>query len=546
MLLAASVLLSSQPLAAQTISNTQTTAVNMTSGNLLITETGFLKVTKNAINLNKAIKSMLTIDIKEGGRISGKRALALDAGMENGITGELIRLNNAGTMTGTENQAIDLRFMLTSSATITNTGTIFASKKGAIKLGNNATVINSGTIETTAFDENGISAKHYDPSDDKITNFARGLHLENSGPNGKIIGMKHGVTGEGSAYIYNSACIEGKGGSGVNWDWDPVLQKNDQYTVTLINEADGIITGTGNSTTLDGDGVDVDYIVDLTNHGQIIAKDSFGSADGLAIGGGRVNNTGSITASNSNRSGQAYGILVDNSDNGNAFESVTITNSGTIAGTGSNGVGIKIVSDKSNLITMNGGLITGGSGKAVIMGSGDDTFAYTSGVISGSIDGGAGRNTMIFNADTAAEINFSSDLYNFSSIHIQSGAVTLKDMEIRLDLASLSQNSPLFSLAENWSTTGNASLEFNQVTLLLTGAFKGTLAIEENGMSYFQLAGDGISLDGLKITTERGYELDLSREGMIGINFNTPEPATATLALLGFSSLLLRRKRSHS
>lgn len=546
MLLAASILLSSQPLAAQTISNTQTTAVNMTSGNLLITETGFLKVTKNAINLNKAIKSMLTIDIKDGGRISGKRALALDAGMENGITGELIRLNNAGTMTGTENQAIDLRFMLTSSATITNTGTIFASKKGAIKLGNNATVINSGTIETTAFDENGISAKHYDPSDDKITNFARGLHLENSGPNGKIIGMKHGVTGEGSAYIYNSAFIEGKGGSGVNWDWDPVLQKNDQYTVTLINEADGIITGTGNSTTLDGDGVDVDYIVDLTNHGQIIAKDSFGSADGLAIGGGRVNNTGSITASNSNRSGQAYGILVDNSDNGNAFESVTITNSGTIAGTGSNGVGIKIVSDKSNLITMNGGLITGGSGKAVIMGSGDDTFAYTSGVISGSIDGGAGRNTMIFNADTAAEINFSSDLYNFSSIHIQSGAVTLKDMEIRLDLASLSQNSPLFSLAENWSTTGNASLEFNQVTLLLTGSFKGTLAIKENGMSYFQLAGDGISLDGLKITTERGYELDLSREGMIGINFNTPEPATATLALLGFSSLLLRRKRSHS
>lgn len=546
MLLAASILLSSQPLAAQTISNTQTTAVNMTSGNLLITETGFLKVTKNAINLNKAIKSMLTIDIKDGGRISGKRALALDAGMENGITGELIRLNNAGTMTGTENQAIDLRFMLTSSATITNTGTIFASKKGAIKLGNNATVINSGTIETTAFDENGISAKHYDPSDDKITNFARGLHLENSGPNGKIIGMKHGVTGEGSAYIYNSAFIEGKGGSGVNWDWDPVLQKNDQYTVTLINEADGIITGTGNSTTLDGDGVDVDYIVDLTNHGQIIAKDSFGSADGLAIGGGRVNNTGSITASNSNRSGQAYGILVDNSDNGNAFESVTITNSGTIAGTGSNGVGIKIVSDKSNLITMNGGLITGGSGKAVIMGSGDDTFAYTSGVISGSIDGGAGRNTMIFNADTAAEINFSSDLYNFSSIHIQSGAVTLKDMEIRLNLASLSQNSPLFSLAENWSTTGNASLEFNQVTLLLTGSFKGTLAIEENSMSYFQLAGDGISLDGLKITTERGYELDLSREGMIGINFNTPEPATATLALLGFSSLLLRRKRSHS
>lgn len=44
--------------------------------------------------------------------------------MENGITGQLISVTNSGTMTGTEKQAIDLRYMINTSATITNNGTI--------------------------------------------------------------------------------------------------------------------------------------------------------------------------------------------------------------------------------------------------------------------------------------------------------------------------------------------------------------------------------------------------------------------------------------
>mgnify|MGYP003221187214 CR=1 FL=1 len=149
MILAAAAMISAQPLSAQTISGTQTKAVNMTEGKLTVTGTGFLNVEKNAVNLNKEIQSLLEIEILEGGRISGKRALALDPDMEKGVTGELIRLNNAGTMTGTENQAIDLSHMINTSATITNTGAISASQKGAVKLGNNATLINSGLIETT-------------------------------------------------------------------------------------------------------------------------------------------------------------------------------------------------------------------------------------------------------------------------------------------------------------------------------------------------------------------------------------------------------------
>lgn len=543
MTLAAAVLLASPSLADQTISDTQTKAVTMTEGKLTVTGTGFLNVIKNAVNLKEPIQSALEIEVMEGGRISGKSALVLDQGMENGVTGQLISLTNSGTMTGTEKQAIDLRYMINTSATITNNGTISSGQKGAVKLGNHAAVINNGTIETTAAGENGITAKNYDPADDGIDSFAHGLDLANNS-GGKIIGMKHGVTGEGEAVISNNGRIEGRGGSGLNWDWDAALQQDDKYVVTVVNGKDGVISGTGDATSLDGDGVDVDYIVNLTNSGTIIAKDSFGSADGLAIGGGTVTNTGTITASNAN--GQAYGILVDDSDGGNAFEAIRITNSGTIEGTGGNGVGIRIVSDKENYIFMEGGAITGGSGQAVIMGSGDDVFSYSGGTVNGSVDGGAGFNTMIFQLGET-DLAFASDLKNFHSISIEGSSlspeasVTLENLTITLDMASLSQDKPLFSLEGNSTAAG--SLLFNNVILQLTGT-PDALPLDDSSMVYFKLAGDGISLEGVEVRTEGGYELDMSRDGYIGINFNTPEPAAAALRLLGFSLSMLRRRRT--
>lgn len=373
--LATAVLLAAPSLADQTISDTQTKAVNMTEGKLTVTGTGFLNVAKNAVNLKDPIQSALEIAVMEGGRISGKSALVLDQGMENGITGQLISVTNSGT---------------------------------------------------------------------------------------------------------------------------------------------------------------------------IIAKDSFGSADGLAIGGGVVTNTGTITASNSNTNGQAYGILVDDSDGGNAFEAIRITNSGTIEGTGANGVGIRIVSDRENCIFMEGGTITGGSGQAVVMGSGDDVFSYSGGTVNGSVDGGAGFNTMVFQpAET--DLTFSSDLKNFHSISIQGSSlspgasVTLEDLTITLDMASLSQDKPLFSLEGN--STASGSLLFNNVILQLMGT-PAALPVDGSGMVYFKLAGNGISLEGLEVRTEGGYELDMSRDGYVGVNFNTPEPAAAALGLFGFSLSMLRRRRT--
>lgn len=70
------------------------------------------------------------------------------------------------------------------------------------------------------------------------------------------------------------------------------------------------------------------------------------------------------------------------------------------------------------------------------------------------------------------------------------------------------------------------------------------LPVDGSGMVYFKLAGNGISLEGLEVRTEGGYELDMSRDGYVGVNFNTPEPAAAALGLFGFSLSMLRRRRT--
>ena len=192
---------------------------------------------------------------------------------------------------------------------------------------------------------------------------------------------------------------------------------------------------------------------------------------------------------------------------------------------------------------MAGGLIHGGSGTAVIMGSGNDTFTYLAGTVSGGIDGGSGNNAMIFQSAAGQSTTFNADLKNFNSIRVESGDIVLSGLTITMELASLSQDSPLFTLSGSTSRETGPSLSFQDVTLQLLGTGNVNTDSDDGGMVYFQLASDGISLDGLDIRTEQGYQLDLSRDGFIGINFNTPEPTAAVLGIFGFSLVLLRRRR---
>ena len=64
--------------------------------------------------------------------------------------------------------------------------------------------------------------------------------------------------------------------------------------MTVVNH--GMITGNG--VTGDGDGVDVDGLVNITNTGTILSKNAVGSAsEGLSVGGGTITNSGTIEGS---------------------------------------------------------------------------------------------------------------------------------------------------------------------------------------------------------------------------------------------------------
>jgi len=103
------------------------------------------------------------------------------------------------------------------------------------------------------------------------------------------------------------------------------------------------------------------------------------------------------------------------------------------------------------------------------MGSGNDTFTYMAGTVSGGIDGGSGNNAMIFQSAAGQSTTFNADLKNFNSIRVESGDIVLSGLTITMELASLSQDSPLFTLSGSTSRETGPSLSFQDVTLQLLG-----------------------------------------------------------------------------
>src|SRR5205807_1701035 len=101
-------------------------------------------------------------------------------------------------------------------------------------------------------------------------------------------------------------------------------------------------TWDGVSVNGDGDGIDVDGVLNLTNNGSVLAHDANGNGtdgfpngpDGVAAGGGTITNArfaeirAGVTGGNAKFS---QGILMDNSSRGNEIASTTLTNDGSIS-----------------------------------------------------------------------------------------------------------------------------------------------------------------------------------------------------------------------
>lgn len=387
------------------------------SGTIESTGTG-----TRAIRFNNGTAMTFTLTNRAGATIQSQND-AVQIG-QNVSSGTII-VDNYGliqaTGTGGNNgQALDFGAIAagTASVTINNyaTGVLQTADADGVRTGNNATVNNYGQIISNNFLTNtGADALDFQNSTGgAVNNYAGGVI--SGGRHGVNLGFNSGVNSTTSSITvtnYAGGQIIGRNGSGFGSDASGVV-----VNYGLISGRIDSIAGVSNG---DGDGVDIDYFGTITNYGTIEGTGAKGvgsdtlpnTSQGVAIGGGVIDNkAGALIV------GQADGILVDDSSQGPAFGAVTITNAGTIEG--ATRYGIHLNSTFANTIT-NSGVITGGGGQAIVFGSGDDTLNILTGsVINGSVDGGAGNDTI-----SLAGTGVFAGAVNFETLGVDSGVWTL-------------------------------------------------------------------------------------------------------------------------
>jgi autotransporter-associated beta strand protein len=336
---------------------------------------------------------------------------------------------------------------------------ISAVGEDAVRPGTGGVVINAGTISATPI----LSAGDASGSDGIDLRTFTGYKITNTG----TITGRHGIATDGanmgpSTILVNNntgGLIAAINGSGLNIDGVSTSVTADVFNQLGATFGGGVMAG---ATDADGDGIDVDGVLTLTNSGDVLglgARGAGNNAEGIAAGGGTIvnNATGRIIGSslaadavNGDTSKAGNGVLIDNSSGGNAVAATTITNSGLIQG--KTGFGIKMIGTFANTVTNEaGGTIRGaGTGAAIQTGEGNDTVTNRGALVSdvgnaidlqggndqlkieggaasigGNVSGGAGTNTLTVNAGTGNQFAYSGTISNFDTVEVQSGRVTL-------------------------------------------------------------------------------------------------------------------------
>jgi hypothetical protein len=477
---------SPQTLASGTGSITAGSTLNVNNGSVAVTVTGNSTTLDNqgsllqsgtGANAGRAIRDNtgvtgLTVN---NGSASNSAALIQTADgdvIQMNKAKSSIVLNNYGTMLSNNasaggNQAVDFNAM-TGANTVNNyaTGLLKALEADAVRPGVNGVVNNWGTIlsvTTTGSSSDGVDGQNNS-----------GITVNNNA--GIIEGGRHGITGGAvdantafTMMVTNlfGATIQGDNGSGINIDGF-----NGKELVT-VNNAGTII---GHGVTGDGDGVDVDGLVNLINTGVIRSLNAVDPAatafsEGLSVGGGTITNSGLISgevaAGNTNAKG--IGITLTGNDvldsKGNEtgqrdgiYGNATVTNlaGGIIRGSNSSGIVIKgnATAFSTTIGNNAGALIQGGgttdaaiqagvdpvtvnnagkidgssSGIAFAGGGGKVTFNITGGsaVVLGNIDGGSNSaNKMTISPGAGNTFAYASGISNFDTVEVASGTVKL-------------------------------------------------------------------------------------------------------------------------
>jgi hypothetical protein len=331
-------------------------------------------------------------------------------------------------------------------------GLVSALGEDAIRPGDHGVILNAGTIRATPSVQGSAPNRTPSGSDgiDAVAN--GGVQATNSG----TISGRHGITGGGtstpiaiSATNEAGGLIEGQNGSGINIDG--VLS-----IATVTNR--GTIAGRFDSMRYDsgdGDGVDVDGSVTLTNWGTISGTDASAGSnpEGVSIGGGSVTNQagaqifGQATLGNG---AKGQGLLVDDSNGGNAIAATQLSNAGTIRGY--QGFGVKMIGGFADTVdnrsggllqgagaeaalqtgggndqVTNGGSVVGEGGLAIDLGDGEDNLRISGGAasVTGSISGGAGTDTLAIDAGAGNGFTYQGVLTGFETMRVDSGTAAL-------------------------------------------------------------------------------------------------------------------------
>jgi hypothetical protein len=421
-----------------------------------------------AIRLNTNTVT-LTVNNGSAGNGTAKILATADDAFQVAQANDSVTLNNYGTINTPGGQAINWRSITTGSNAINNfaTGNITATGADAVRPGVNGIVSNLGIIRATPVVPLGGSAPGSDGID---TGTDTGVQVTNSGTIEGRTGVTGGfdsATGLPLSYAISvtnqtGGIISGVNGSGINIDG---VFTN--FTATVINQNGATMKGTwdGVSASGDGDGIDVDGVVNLTNNGFIRGLGANGNGsdgfpngpDGVAAGGGTiVNGTGAeITASvTTGNATSSFGILIDNSSKSDAIAATNLTNrgliksdngpavvfistfantvtneaSGTINGAGLGAQGAAIQPGNGNDIVNNSGAIVGNNGFAIDMQGGNNTLNITGGAasITGNVSGGTGgTNALVIDPGSGNSFSYTGQLSNFNSAEIKSGTVTL-------------------------------------------------------------------------------------------------------------------------
>lgn len=286
-------------------------------GTSTITNSGIIEQTGSARAIRDTgtdIGLALTVTNNVGATIS---AVADDA-IEIQFGDDSVVFDNSGLViaAGSGDQAINFNHITSASNTLSNhsTGQIQTTAADAVRPGVNGVVNNDGLIKVTT------PAGDTSSSDGVDAQTNSGITISNTviagdalDAVGTIEGERHGITGGNTAETGNpiglftlsvsnaaSFTIQGDNGSGINIDGVGVNATTGLYDISgtdpdvtsnemvLITNAGSII---GNGVSRDGDGVDVDGLVQISNSGTIRSQCAAGdTSEGVTVGGGIITN----------------------------------------------------------------------------------------------------------------------------------------------------------------------------------------------------------------------------------------------------------------